>query len=79
MTEDPSIEPAYLGLGLVGELFVDGLSQGAAQCASVQGNPNLGPGQRAIGSFGFDSSVDPGAGGLALTMADATVEFGTAP
>jgi hypothetical protein len=75
MTEDASLEPAYVGLGLVGELFVDGLSQGGAQCASVTGNPNLEPGQRAIGTFGYQSAVDASGGDLQLSIADATVVF----
>jgi hypothetical protein len=79
VTEDPSVEPAYLGLGLVGELFVDGLSQGSVQCASVEGNPTIEPGQRAIGTFGYTSGVDPSGAGLSLSMADATVEYAAAP
>lgn len=79
VTEDPTVEPAYVGLGLVGELFVDGLSQGSVQCASVQGNPNIAPGQRAIGTFGYDSGDDPSGATLSLSIADATLEYAVSP
>jgi negative regulator of sigma E activity len=79
VTADPSVAPAYVGLGMVGELFVDGLSQGAVQCASVAGNPNIASDQRAVGTFGFDSSVDPSGATLSLSIADATVEYAVTP
>ncbi len=40
-------------------LLVDGLSQGVAQCLTVEGNANLHPDQRAIGLVGFDLTEDP--------------------
>jgi len=79
VTEDSSAEPAYVGIGMVHDLFVDGLSQGSVQCSFVRGNPNISPDQRAIASFGYTSSIDPTGVGLTLSMLDTPVEYAAAP
>jgi hypothetical protein len=58
-SEPTSEAVPYYNQELVETLLVDGLSQGLAQCLTVEGDPNLYPGQRAIGLLGFDLIEDP--------------------
>jgi hypothetical protein len=58
-SEPTSEAVPYYNQELFETLLVDGLSQGLAQCLTVEGDPNLYPGQRAIGLLGFDLIEDP--------------------
>jgi hypothetical protein len=49
-------------------VLVDGLSQGDADCLSVEGDPNLSAGQRAIGLVGYDLTEDPTSRPLVLEL-----------
>ena len=49
----------YYGLGMMEGLNVDGVSQGFPLCVSVDGDSEIEPGERAVGSMGFISTVDP--------------------
>jgi hypothetical protein len=49
-------------------VLVDGLSQGAADCLTVEGDPNLRPGQRAVGLVGYDLTEDPTTSPLVLEL-----------
>ena len=58
----------YYSEAFFNTVLVDGLAQGAAQCLSVEGDPDLHPGQRAIGLVGFDLSEDPAGRPLVLEL-----------
>ena len=49
-------------------VLIDGLSQGFADCLTVEGDPNLRPGERAIGVVGYDLTEDPAASPLVLEL-----------
>ena len=49
-------------------VLVDGLSQGFADCLTVEGDPNLYPGQRAVGLVGYDLTEDPTSSPLVLEL-----------
>jgi hypothetical protein len=67
-SEPKSTAVPYYNQELFQTLLVDGLSQGIPQCLTVEGNPNLYPGQRAIGLVGFDLTEDPTGQPLVLEL-----------
>lgn len=56
----------YAGTGAIGQLLVDGIDQGDVTCMSVQGDPQVEPGERVIASVGFRSTVDPTDAAIAI-------------
>ena len=65
--EGPGQAP-YFNEALFRTVLVDGLAQGVAQCLTVEGDPNLRPGQRAVGLVGYDLNEDPMGRPLVLTL-----------
>jgi TIR domain len=66
---DPtSTQVPYYNQAFFRTLLVDGLSQGFAQCLTVEGNPNLYPAQRAVGLVGFDLTEDLAGKSLVLEL-----------
>jgi len=49
----------YLSTSVFDDLLVDGVAQKALTCFSVEGDPSVDAGERAIATLGYNSTVDP--------------------
>jgi hypothetical protein len=58
----------YLNEALFRTVLIDGLAQGDAWCLSVEGDPDLRAGQRAVGLVGYDLNEDPTGRPLVLAL-----------
>ena len=67
---DSFADDTYLGEGVVQSLLLDGVDQGDVTCVSVVGDPEIQPDQRAIATFGFDTTADPAGAPMRLVIYD---------
>lgn len=68
VTDPASQAVPYLNEALFRTVLIDGLAQGDAWCLTVEGDPNLRPGQRAVGLVGYDLNDDPTGRPLVLAL-----------
>jgi hypothetical protein len=63
-------DDTYLGTGAIESLLLDGVDQGDVTCLSVEGDPEIEPTERAIATFGFDTTADPTGAPMRLVIYD---------